>query len=119
MNSTKEIEKLLIEALLLDGEMDHRLYEYELAEQAVGMRESLIQDRDEYIYAVTENSGSVAMLLLEANGAEYINEDARERLKTLWPEPAYSRNLIRLLPGIARDLSKGSIPLNGVKVVRS
>ena len=119
MDSAKQIEKLLIQALLHDGEMDHGLYEYELAEQTVGMRESLIQDKDEYILAVTENAGSVAMLLLEANGTEYINEDARERLKTLWPEPAYSNNLIRLLPGIARDLSKGSIPLTGVKVVRS
>ena len=119
MNSAKQIQKRLLEALLLDGEMDDGLYEYELADQADGMRESMIQDKDEYILAVTENSGSVAMLLMEANGAEYINEDARERLKTLWPEPAYSNNIIRLIPGYARNLSKGSIPLTGVKVALS
>lgn len=117
-SSRKKIESLLAHALLHNGEMDDGLYEYELADQMDSMRESLILDRDEYIFAVTENSGSVAMLLLEASGAAYINEDARERLKTLWPEPAYSSNLKLLLPGIARELHKGTIPLNGVKIAR-
>ena len=39
MNSAKQIQKRLLEALLLDGEMDDGLYEYELADQADGMRD--------------------------------------------------------------------------------
>ncbi|MBI3960878.1 MAG: hypothetical protein HY328_18870 [Chloroflexi bacterium] len=118
MNSAKKIEKLLTQALLHDGEMDDGLYEYELAGQKENMRRSLITDQDDYIFAITENAGFVAMLLLEANGAAYINEQARERLKTLWPAPAYDSNLKQLIPSIARDLHRGSIPLNGAKVVR-
>lgn len=98
--------------------MDYGLYEYELAEQTNKMRQSLIQDRDEFIFVVTENAGSVAMLLLEATGAVHINEQARERLKTLWPAPAYDSNLKQLILPIARDLRKGEIPLNGVKIAR-
>lgn len=118
MKSAKQIEKLLTQALLHDGEMDDGLYEYELADQTDAMYESLVQDKDEYIFAVTENAGSVAMLLMEADGTRYINEDARERLKSLWPSPAYETNLKQLIPPIARDLHRGEIPLNGVKVVR-
>ena len=88
MNSVKQIEKLLTQALLYGGAMDYRLYEYELANQIDTMRESLIRDGDEYMFAVTENAGSVAMLLLEASGAGFINEQARDQLKRLWPSPA-------------------------------
>ena len=118
VNSAKKIERLLTQALLRNGAMDYGLYEYELQEQTSRMRQSLIQDRDDYIFAVTENAGYVAMFLLEASGAEYINEQARERLKKLWPSPAYENNLKKLIPPIARDLGRGELPFNGIKIVR-
>jgi hypothetical protein len=115
MKSAKQIEKLLTQALLYDGEMDYGLYEYELEEQMEKMWASLIEDRDEHIFAVTENSGHVAMLLLETTGDEYINEDARERLKMLWPDAAYDYNLKLLIPTLAVQLKNEVIPFTGVK----
>jgi len=116
MNSAKQIEKRLTQALLHDGEMDYGLYGYELEEQTEKMRASLVEDRDEYVFAITENTGHVAMMLFEATGAEYINEDARERLKTLWPDDAYDYNLKLLIPTLAAQLNSEIIPFTGVKI---
>ena len=114
--SARGIEKLLNRALLRDGPMVYALYEYELEELLDELKASLVADRDEYIFSVTENNGHVAMVLAEKSGQIYINEEAREKLKALWPA-RYKRTMQMLIPVFAQELEEGSIPINGVKVV--
>ena len=90
--TAKNVEKLLKQALIHDGEMQYGLYEYELEELLDELTLSLAKDNDDYIFAVTENSGHVAMVLIEKSGQVHINERAREKLKALWPA-AYERNI--------------------------
>jgi hypothetical protein len=114
-NSTK---RLLEQTLLHDGEMQHELYEHELEEMLDELKSSMAQDKDEYIFAVTENRGDVAMVLIEKSGQVHINERAREKLKALWPA-AYEINMKKLIPAFAEMLGEGEIPVNGVKTVRT
>ena len=96
----KKIEKLLTQALLNEGKMEYALYEYELLEMIDDLKLSMNQDRDDYIFSVTENTGHVAMVLIEKSGKVYVNEEAREKLKTLW-RLAYEINLKMLIPDFA------------------
>jgi frataxin-like iron-binding protein CyaY len=113
----KQIQANLEKALLHNGIMQHRLYEYELEELMDELFESLARDHDHYLFAVTENSNDVAMVLIEASGQVYINEQARERLQQLWPA-TYAQNMRRFIPTLAKQLHQGHIPINGVKVVK-
>ena len=115
---TKKIEKLLNQALLHEGKMEYALYEHELMEVLDDLKLSMKIDKDDYIFTVTENRGHIAMLLVEKSGDIYINEQARERLKTLWPV-AYESNMKKLIPDFAQQLSEGELPINGVKVART
>ncbi len=110
----KEIEKLLMEALLENGKMYQELYEYELQDQVEELRESLEEDDDDYLFVVTENNGHIAMLLLESDGSLHINEIAREKLKEFWPG-AYEKNMRDFIPMFAQELADGELVINGVK----
>ena len=114
--SAIQIAKRLEQALLNNGEMPYGLYEYELEELLDELTSSLTADHDDYIFAVTENSGHVAMVLIEQSGQVYINEQAREKLQTLWPA-TYTSNMRTLIPDFARQLHNGELPINGVKTV--
>ena len=114
--TARKIEKLLEKALAASGEMVHDLYEYELEELIPDLKQSLKQDQDDYVFTVTENQGHVAMALVEKSGAVHINERARTRLKTLWAD-AYDSNIQKLIPTFAQQLSRGQLPINGVKSV--
>ena len=114
--TAKKIEKLLEKALAANGEMVHSLYEYELEELIPDLKQSLKQDQDDYIFTVTENQGHIAMALVEKSGDVHVNERARTRLKTLWAD-AYDSNIRKLIPAFAQQLSKGQLPINGVKGV--
>jgi predicted DNA binding protein len=115
--TAKKIEKLLDQALLHEGKMEQALYEHELKEVIDDLKLSMKKDKDDYIFTVTENCGDVAMLLVEKLGGVYINERARERLKTLW-SVAYESNMKKLIPDFVQQLHKGELPINGVKVTR-
>lgn len=93
------------------------LYEHELAEHIDYWYAGLQADKDEYVFAVTENSGDVAMVLITKGKEIYVNEEAREKLQALWPQPAYAINLKRLIPVMADELANNIIAVNGVKVV--
>ena len=55
---------------------------------------------------------------LTTKGKEtYVNEAARAKLQALWPQPAYTINLKRLIPVMADELANNIIAVNGVKVV--
>ncbi|MFL6214218.1 MAG: hypothetical protein ACJ74J_10055 [Blastocatellia bacterium] len=109
-------EKLLRQALLNNGEMEYELYKYEMEELMDEWKASMAKDKDDYLFAVTENNGHVAMILIEKSGRVHINEGARERLKELWPV-AYESNMEKLIPAFAKQLAEGEIPVNGVKIV--
>jgi hypothetical protein len=76
---------------------------------------SMAKDNDNYIFAVTENNGDIAMVLIEEAGQVYINEQAREKLEALWLG-AYESNMMKMIPIFAKQLAKGEIPINGVKM---
>jgi hypothetical protein len=116
--TAKRIGKLLKQALLYDGEMKQEAYEYEMEELLDEWKSSMRKDKDDYIFAVTENNGYVAMVLMEKTGEVHINEEARERLKELWPA-AYESNMKKLIPVFAEQLKEGEIPVSGVKIVEA
>jgi hypothetical protein len=112
----REIANLLNEALLQDGKMEHALYEYELEEHIEYWYEGLKADRDEFVFAVTENSGHVAMVLITREKTVYVNEEAREKLLEFWPK-TYNTNMKQLIPMMAEELANDIISVNGVKTV--
>jgi hypothetical protein len=114
--TVKNIKKLLTNALLKDGEMQHSLYEYELQDILDDLRSSLIEDKDEYIFSVTVNNGHVAMVLIERSGELYINELARDKLKDLWRNN-YTHNVKLFIPDFAKQLNKKEFPIYGVKTI--
>jgi len=111
----KEIEKSLRHSLIDNGKMSQGLYEYELEELLNEFKASMTKDNDDYIFAVTENSGDVAMALIEGKGQVHINEQAREKLKALWLD-AYEDNIVKIIPIFAKQLIQDEIPVNGVKM---
>ena len=115
--TTKTIETLLTQALLNNGDMSIDLYEHELEEHLDFLEASLKQDKEDYIFTVTENTGHVAMVLIEKSGKIYINEQAREKLQSLWPA-AYESNLKQFIPPFAEQLADGELPITGVSVVK-
>ena len=115
--TVNQLKKLLAKTLLRDGIMHYSLYEYELEESLEEFKASLEADQDDYIFAVTENSGHIAMVLIDNSGEVYINEQAREKLRTVWQD-AYGRNMRLLIPTFARQLHSGVLPINGVKQLR-
>ncbi|MFN0110186.1 MAG: hypothetical protein ACKVZH_15130 [Blastocatellia bacterium] len=115
----KKIEKLLEQALLRDGEMEQSLFDFEFGKDDLKrLRASMVEDGDDYLFAITENTGSIAMVLIEKSGGVLANEQAREKLKELW-KSAYERNLKLLIPDFAKQLSDGELPINGVKIAKS
>lgn len=119
-----QIKKALEEALFKDGKMETGLYEYELEEIIDDLKASLLEDNDDYIFALTVHTNDVtlqqdtALVLIEKAGAEHINEAARDKLKEIW-ERAYTPNMRILLPDFVQQLHNGEIPINGVKIVLS
>lgn len=115
IKNIQNIQNILEQSLLKDGEMYYSLYEYELEELQDKLKLSLAADKDELIFAVTEHSGHSAMLLIDCNGNSYINEEARIKLKEYWKN-SYNYNMDLLIPVFAKQLNNGDIPVNGVKI---
>ena len=76
----KRIEKLLRKALVQNGPMAYALYEYELVEHIDYWYNGLIADQNDFVFAVTENSGDTAMVLITKKKDIYANEAARDEL---------------------------------------
>jgi hypothetical protein len=113
----KTIEKNLTKALLNSGKFEKKLFDYELAEHVDEYLLSKKEDKDEYFFAVTEHSNDVAMLLIDKNDIVHINEAGREQLQRLWRD-AYSGNLKKLIPDMAKELDAGFLYSAGVKVAK-
>src|ERR1035437_5051775 len=113
-----QIENELRKALLQSGEMSYGLFEYELKEHIDYWRKSLKQDKDEFLFVVTENNGDVAMLLMTNKNDIFINEEARQQLQVFWKEKGvYNYNIELLLPVMTEELESGSLSVNGVKSI--
>ena len=96
--------------------MERALYEYELEEHIDYWYEGLKSDRDQFVFAVTENSGDVAMVLITPDKTIYVNEEGREKLSQFWTK-AYENNINRLIPMMADNLANNIISVTGVKTV--
>ena len=115
---TKNISKLLEQALLHDGKMAQALFDFEFeADDLAELKASLEEDDDDYIFAVTENTGDIAMVLIEKSGEVLANEQARDKLKDYW-QANYETNMKLLIPDFAELLEAGELPINGVKTAR-
>ena len=118
--SIKDLKKVLENALLNDGKMEYDLYEYEFEELLDEFKESVIQDKDDFLFAITTHKNDItgnedtAMVLIEQSGEVHINELARDKLKEEW-KGAYESNMKKFIPDFAKQLYEGDIPINGVK----
>lgn len=112
----KEIRKVLEVALLSEGELSHRLYEYELVEHLNYWRAGLKRDGEDFVFVVTVNTGEVAMLAIHKNGDLMINEVARAYIKGVWQEN-YQKNMQMLIPQFVEDLDGDCFALTGVKII--
>lgn len=115
--TTKTIENRLTQALLNNGKMYLALYEHELEEHLDFLKASLKRDKEDFIFVVTENRGHVAMVLIEKSGGIYINEQAREKLQSLW-SAMYETNVKGFIPLFAEQLADGDLPITGVSVMK-
>ena len=122
MKSTvKDIKKELENALLNDGKMAVGLYKYELEELIDEFKESIIEDKDDFLFVITTHKNDVtgkentAMVLIEQSGEVHINELARDKLKEMW-QGAYEGNMKKTIPYFAKQLHEGIMPVNGVKM---
>ncbi|OLP15375.1 hypothetical protein BST81_26680 [Leptolyngbya sp. 'hensonii'] len=113
---SKKIALLLRKALLEEGEMAQSLYEYELEEHIDYWYEGLKADRDDFVFAVTENSGHVAMVLIMADKTVLVNEAARAKLSEFW-QRNYRTNIEKLLPMMAKELADDTLYVTGVKTI--
>lgn len=112
------IETRLRKALLLDGPMSLALYKHEVEEHIAYWKKGMRRDKDEFLVVVDEHSGDVAMLLITAKGELFINEQAREKLRTIWDyEGVYARNLELMIPHMAELLAAGELWVTGVKTI--
>ena len=111
---SKRIQNILHKALLLNGEMEDTLYEYELSEHIDCWKKGLHRDKEEFVFVVNERQGDVAMVLITNKGKLFINEKARQQLQLYW-KSQYEKNIAFLLPAMAKELSKGRLSVNGVK----
>ena len=82
--SKKKTAILLRQALLYSGQMERALYEYELEEHIDDWYQGLLDDQNDFVFAVTENSGHVAMVLITPERTIYVNEEARDYLSNAW-----------------------------------
>lgn len=113
--TSKQIETLLRRALLKEGKMEYALYEFDLEERIDYWYESLKADKDDFVFAVTENTGDVAMVLIMPDKTVFVNEDARAKLSEIWSK-SYVSNIKRILPIMAEQLANNTIAINGVKM---
>ena len=118
--TAKDLKIVLKNALLNDGKMEYELYEYEFEELLDELLASLIEDKDDFLFAITAHKNDItgkedtAMVLIEQSGQVHINELARDKLKAEW-KGAYESNMKKFIPDFAKQLYEGEIPDNGVK----
>jgi hypothetical protein len=109
------IENALRKALLLNGKMSDKLFEYELKEHIDYWKKGMERDRDECLLVVTENDGDVAILVMTNKDESFTNEKALQKLHQFWGNETYKYNIEFLLPVMIDQLSNDIISVNGLK----
>ena len=99
--------------------MVYTLFENELEEHIDEYLKSKHEDSDDYLFAVTEHTNDVAMLLIDKDDHVYVNEEARALLKAFWQKSAYKHNMQILIPQMVDELSQGYLFVTGVKVQKT
>ena len=110
----KIIEKNLKKAFLEEGAFNQALFVFDLQEQVEGYLRTKLEDKDEYVFVVTENNNHVAMFLLDQKNQVHVNEAARAILQKLWKN-YYLENLKRFIPDMASELDDGNLYEVGIK----
>lgn len=114
----KTIQAGLRKALVANGDMSYALYKHELEEYIDYWKAGMRQDRDEFLFVLTENRGKVAMLLITNQDELFINELAREQLQLRWKSKGvYANNMKLMIPLMAEQLQAGELAVTGVKTV--
>lgn len=114
----KQIQARLFAAFVLDGPMSQALYEWEMEENLAYWRKGMLRDKEDFLIAVTENSGDVAMIIIEKKGKVLVNEEARRWLRRKWKAPGvYTNNMALFIPDMARQLHEGNFWTMGVLVL--
>ena len=108
-------EKHLVRALLNDGAMSKALFEEELQDQMDEFLKSKQDDKEDFIFVITERDNQVAMLLIDKENKVHVNEEARAVLKTYWQKSVYEDNMLMLLPQMVDELNEGYYFVTGVK----
>ena len=112
------IQARLFNALLLDGPLSQALYEWEMEENLKFWRQEMLRDKDDFLVAVTENSGDVALLLIDKKGKLFVNEDGRRWLRRKWNTPGvYASNMLLFVPQMAQQLHEGEFWVMGVRIL--
>ena len=108
----REIANALRKALLKDGDMELSLYKSKLEEHVDEWYEGLKDDCESFVFVVTENSGDIAMIMIDQNKTVYVNEEARAKLSELWMKN-YIKNMKFLISRMADDIDYASISIIG------
>ena len=103
----------LYRALLLDKKMDKALYEFDLEEHVDSWKKELQEDKHEFMFAITENTGNVAMVLITKRNTVFVNGHALKKLKVLF-KTAYKQNIETILPIMVTDLLSGNLAIQTI-----
>jgi hypothetical protein len=115
-NKSKKIELAIVNVLLNNSNMDLNLYKQDLEENISDIKQGLIDDDEHFAIAITEKKGNVAMCLVTLNNELYINEQAHEKLKSMWIK-TYKDNINFMIPHMVSVLKTNHYWINGVKIV--
>ena len=115
--SKQKIIKNLNKALLKDGHLEIKFYQWELENHVQEYIKSKKADKDKYFIAVTEHTNDVAMLMINDRDQLLINKQARAKLQEIWGD-SYSQNIKKLIPQMATNLNDRYIFAAGVKEVK-
>lgn len=103
----------LKKALVAEGPLSLELFNFDLKDGLEEFLASKLNSKEDFFFAVTENRGHVAMLLIDENNQLLINEQARAWLKAKWRNGVYERNMRLFIPQMAEDLTAGYIAQMG------
>ena len=114
----RTIQNKLRKALLENADMPYSLYKHELEENLDFWKAGMRRDGDDFLFVVTENNGHVAMLLMTSADELFINEQAREKLRSIWNlEGVYESNITNMLPLMAEQLAAEIFWVTGVRIM--
>lgn len=99
------------------GKMAMELFEFEFKDKDLDeFKQILENDEAEYLFAITENSSDIAMVLVESSGEVYKNEEAKKRLRKLWKK-SYGDIIRKMIRFFAEQLAEGALAITIVKTI--